>query len=701
MIELTSSQAQAIKLLEAGYNVFLTGRAGTGKSFLVDYFAAQHPKKNIIKCAPTGVAALNIGGATIHRTFGVPIRLLEHRDVCRSRDKLDVLQKADVILIDEISMCRIDVFEYVIRSLRQVNISKKQLIFVGDFYQLPPVLNEKKDGEAFHHLYGDKLYAFESDMWDSSNLITVELTEVKRQEEIDFLHSLSNIREGHPDFGVFQVANCADDNAVSLCPTNAKAKSINDEHLNRLPNHKHYMASKTGKVEEADMVTDEKLVLAKNARVIMLVNDPEGRWVNGSIGTVTNLSENHITVQIDEEGEYRVERYTWSIKEYVLEEIENTKEKHVVEKEIGTFTQFPLKLAWAITVHKSQGQTYDKVNIYNGFFANGQMYVALSRCKTLNGIHTMGTLQRNELRYSQAVKDFMATTTQEANLMVPQILEEIKRLKINNVRVCADNAKSQQIQLNNALSQIRNAGKQVSQSDTTDAIRPLVQFISKEKDKVANYYKEVEAILKKANNEAIGYEQEEGIANLLVAIRDVLNQIRFIDAEINKISEDANNTLQKVQKQEEYNRKINKISDCRNELASIATLTHNTIAHIQEARSQFSADNKSSAIQPYVEAISKDYENVKNNYTKGERLSQTAKREAAGFDNDYKVAQLVREISDILKQIGEDIVAAQRIASDASQVLKSVQQKDRKKKLSIAIAILMALIAIIVLVMIF
>ena len=701
MIELTSSQAQAIKLLEAGYNVFLTGKAGTGKSFLVDYFVAQHPKKNIIKCAPTGVAALNIGGATIHRTFGVPIRLLGHSDVCRSQGKLDVLQKADIILIDEISMCRIDVFEYVVRSLRQMNISKKQLIFVGDFYQLPPVLNEKRDGEAFHHLYGDKLYAFESDMWGNSNLITVELTEVKRQEESDFLHSLSNIREGHPDFGVFHIANCADDNAVSLCPTNAKAKSINDEHLDRLPNHKHYMASKTGKVEEADMVTDEKLVLAKNARVIMLVNDPEGRWVNGSIGTVTSLSENHITVQIDKEGEYRVERYTWSIKEYVLEVKQDTKEKHVVEKEIGTFTQFPLKLAWAITVHKSQGQTYDKVNIYNGFFANGQMYVALSRCKTLNGIHTMGTLQRNELRYSQAVKDFMTTTTQEANLRVPQILEEIKRLKINNVRVCADNAKSQQIQLNNALSQIRNAGKQVSRSDTTDAIRPLVQFISKEKEKVAKYYKEVEEILKKANNEAIGYEQEEEIASLLVDIRDVLSQIRFIDAEINKISEDAINTLQKVLKQEEYNKKINKISDCRNELTSIATLTHNTIAHIQEVRSQFSADNKSSAIQPYVEAISKDYENVKNNYTKGERLSQTAKREAAGFDRDCTIAQLIWEISDFLKQIGEDYAAAQRIASDASQVLKSVQQKDRKKKLSIAIAILMALIAIILLVMIF
>lgn len=326
MIELTPSQERAIKLLDAGLNVFLTGKAGTGKSFLVDYFVEKHPEKNIIKCAPTGVAALRIGGATIHRTFGVPVRLLGHADACSSNDKLDVLKRADVILIDEISMCRIDVFEYVIRSLKRIGIRNKQLILVGDFYQLPPVLTDK-DRFAFTDLYEDKLYAFESNLWNSSNLITIELTEVKRQSERDFLHSLSNIREGNPDFGVFQVANCADDNAVSLCPTNAKAKSINDEHLNRLPNHKYYTASKTGKVEEADMVTDEKLVLAKDARVIMLVNDSEGRWVNGSLGTVINLSDNHITVQIDNEGECRVDRYTWSIKEYVLEEDGGDKRK--------------------------------------------------------------------------------------------------------------------------------------------------------------------------------------------------------------------------------------------------------------------------------------------------------------------------------------------------------------------------------------
>ena len=589
MIELTPSQERAIKLLDAGYNVFLTGKAGTGKSFLVDYFVAKHSEKNIVKCAPTGVAALNIEGATIHRTFGVPVRLLGHNDVCSSNDKLDVLKKADVILIDEISMCRIDVFEYVIRSLNRVGIRNKQLILVGDFYQLPPVLTPA-DIPTFNQLYGDRLYAFESDLWYSSNLLTIELTEVKRQNEKRFLDSLSNIREGIPDFSIFQIANRADDNAVSLCPTKAKVKEINDGHLRQLPNHKHYMASIMGNVLESDMVADKELVLAEDARIIMLVNDTGGRWVNGTMGTITELSDNHITVQIDNGGECRVDPYTWSIKEYVLEEDEETREKRVVEKEIGSFTQFPLKLAWAITIHKSQGQTYDKVNIYNGFFANGQMYVALSRCKTLNGIHTMGNLIPSQLMCSLSVKNFMTTSIKDSNSRIKTILEEIRRQKIDKICGCVSEVKVLETSLNNALIQIRDAKNRFTQVTTSIAMQPHINNIENERRKVANHYEKGVQLLQLTKQEAVGYEKNEEIEQLLTKTENAIKNIKQIQDTIDEIALDAERTLKLVQQKEDYLRRVEKIKDCVKEIQSLET-------SINEALTKISTEMSSSKLK--------------------------------------------------------------------------------------------------------
>lgn len=697
MIELTTSQDKAIKLLDAGYNVFLTGKAGTGKSFLVDYFVAKHPEKNIVKCAPTGVAALNIDGVTIHRTFGVPLGVLDHHGVCISPEKLDVLKKSDVILIDEISMCRIDVFEYVIRSLKRVGIRNKQLILVGDFYQLPPVLTDR-DRLAFTALYGNRLYAFESDMWNSNNLITVELTEVKRQSQKEkrFLLSLSKIREGNPDFGIFHIANHADDNAVSLCPTNAKAKSINDEHLSRLTNLKHYVATKTGKVEDADMVTDENLILAKDARIIMLVNNSEGRWVNGSMGMVTDLSDNHVTVQIDDGGECLVDRYTWSIKEYVLEEDEETGEKHVVEKEIGSFTQFPLKLAWAITIHKSQGQTYDNVNIYNGFFANGQMYVALSRCKTLNGIHTMGSLQRNELRYSQAVKDFMATTIQEAGLRVPRMLEEIRRQKVSKISDYVREVKDLETSLNNALIQIREARNHFTQDSTSNVIQSHINIIEAESEKVANHYEKSMQLLQLAKREAVGYENEEEIKQLMAKAEDVIGEIKQIEDTIAEIALDAERTLKLVQRKEDYLRRVDKITNCVNEIKSIETSINKALTKICTLVGLFTIDSKSNTIQLHVHSIRNNSEDVENSYKKGLQLQKTAKRESIGFERDDEMSQLLAEIDTTIRRVQEDYDTIQEKVTDAYQTLKIAQRRERRKKATIIISIITILSLLVV-----
>ena len=687
MIELTPSQERAIKLLDAGYNVFLTGKAGTGKSFLVDYFVAKHSEKNIVKCAPTGVAALNIEGATIHRTFGVPVRLLGHNDVCSSNDKLDVLKKADVILIDEISMCRIDVFEYVIRSLNRVGIRNKQLILVGDFYQLPPVLTPA-DIPTFNQLYGDRLYAFESDLWYSSNLLTIELTEVKRQNEKRFLDSLSNIREGIPDFSIFQIANRADDNAVSLCPTKAKVKEINDGHLRQLPNHKHYMASIMGNVLESDMVADKELVLAEDARIIMLVNDTGGRWVNGTMGTITELSDNHITVQIDNGGECRVDPYTWSIKEYVLEEDEETREKRVVEKEIGSFTQFPLKLAWAITIHKSQGQTYDKVNIYNGFFANGQMYVALSRCKTLNGIHTMGNLIPSQLMCSLSVKNFMTTSIKDSNSRIKTILEEIRRQKIDKICGCVSEVKVLETSLNNALIQIRDAKNRFTQVTTSIAMQPHINNIENERRKVANHYEKGVQLLQLTKQEAVGYEKNEEIEQLLTKTENAIKNIKQIQDTIDEIALDAERTLKLVQQKEDYLRRVEKIKDCVKEIQSLETSINEALTKISTEMGLFTVDSKSNAIQPHIEFIKTESEKVTNQYEDGMQLQRQAKQEAVGYEKFEGIKHLLSKIDNSINSIEQTKDGIAEKALEAADTLKKVQQRERRKKTTIILSII-------------
>lgn len=687
MIELTTSQDKAIKLLDAGYNVFLTGKAGTGKSFLVDYFVAKHPEKNIVKCAPTGVAALNIDGATIHRTFGVPVRLLGHNDVCSSNDKLDVLKKADVILIDEISMCRIDVFEYVIRSLNRVGIRNKQLILVGDFYQLPPVLTPA-DTPTFNQLYGDRLYAFESDLWYSSNLLTLELTEVKRQNEKIFLDSLSHIREGTPDFSIFQIANRADDNAVSLCPTKAKAKEINDGHLRQLPNHKHYMASINGSVLESDMVADKELVLAENARIIMLVNDTGGRWVNGSMGTVTELSDNRITVQIDNGGECCVDPYTWSIKEYVLEEDEETREKHVVEKEIGSFTQFPLKLAWAITIHKSQGQTYDKVNIYNGFFANGQMYVALSRCKTLNGIHTMGSLLPSQLMCSTAVRNFMTKSIEDSNSRIEAILEEIRRQKIDKIFGCVSEVKVLETSLNNALIQIRDARNRFTQVTTSIAMQPHINYIENERRKVANHYEKGVELLQLTKKEAVGYEIDEEIEQLLTKTENAIKNIKQIQDTIDEIALDAERTLKLVQRKEDYLRRVEKIKDYVKEIQSLETSINEALTKISTELGLFTVDSKSNAIQPHIEFIETESEKVTNLFEDGMQLQRQAKQEAVGYEKFEGIKHLLSKIDNSINSIEQTKDGIAEKALEATDILKKVQQRERRKITTIILSII-------------
>lgn len=412
--ELNEEQEKVFYSFKKGANIFLCGKGGSGKSFLTRYIIdyCKRNNKSVLICAPTGIASLNIGGSTIHRVFKVPARILQKGERCYEKKKLETIAKADVIIIDEISMCRIDVFEYVAKTLLYFK-PKKQLLFVGDFYQLPPVL-PSQDSSAFSQIYGNKLFAFESEMWTMLELHTMELQTSMRQKDKAFVSALDNIRAGHPDFSLFQTDKPADPTALTVCGTNREADDKNQAQMRNLVKQgaKIYKFTATigGTVEPAEFPTEREMALCIGARVVMLNNDPDGRWVNGTFATVADVNNDILTVRIEgKEGKpVEVKPNKWTFLDY---EITRTKDggTKLGTVERGTFEQYPVRLAWAITIHKSQGQTYDRVNVdISSIFAEGQLYVALSRCRTLAGMRIIGTLTTEKVKTSDAVLRFMS-----------------------------------------------------------------------------------------------------------------------------------------------------------------------------------------------------------------------------------------------------------------------------------------------------
>ena len=412
--ELTDEQKKVFASFRSGANIFLCGKGGSGKSYLTRYIIdyCKKSNKSVLICAPTGIAALNIGGSTIHRAFRVPGGIVTPGQRCHVQKKLETISKADVIIIDEISMCRIDVFEYVARTLLYVR-PKKQLLFVGDFYQLPPVLRDE-DTETFSQAYQNKLFAFESELWTKLELHTMELQTSLRQSDRSFVSALDNIRAGHPDFSVFSTDKPADPTALTICGTNREADEKNQAQMRNLVSQGakvyKFTASVNGDVDSKEYPTEYELSLCVGARVVMLNNDPDGRWVNGSFATVADVNKGIVTIRIEGKSGKPVEvkRYKWTFLDY---EVTKTKDggTKLDTIERGTYEQYPVRLAWAITIHKSQGQTYERVNVdVSSIFAEGQLYVALSRCKTLDGMRIIGTLTSSKVKASDTVLRFMA-----------------------------------------------------------------------------------------------------------------------------------------------------------------------------------------------------------------------------------------------------------------------------------------------------
>ena len=398
-------------------HLFVTGRAGTGKSTLLRAIRDMLPQEMVI-LAPTGLAAVNIGGQTIHSFFGLPPRLIRPEDIKRSRNGR-VMRRLEFIIIDEVSMVRSDLMWAIDQSLRLNRGRAREpfggcrLILFGDLHQLPPVVQEAEVAEHLESTYGGPFFFSVSSLNEGSGTALIELNQVFRQSDEDLISVLNRIRDGDVDEADLECLNqrvspirtlSEGDPYVILTPTNAAAQRINFAYLDALSTEpRAYEANLTGEFNQSAQPTDTRLILKTGAKVIMLRNDPDRRWVNGSIARVSRLTEDRVWIEISGR-EHEIEPVAWEQRRYAFDK---TAEK-VVETVSGTFTQFPLRLAWALTIHKSQGLTLERayIDLGRGTFAHGQAYVALSRCVSLEGLALARPLRPHDILFDRSALQY-------------------------------------------------------------------------------------------------------------------------------------------------------------------------------------------------------------------------------------------------------------------------------------------------------
>ena len=384
---------------------YITGKAGSGKSTLLAYFRSV-TQKNTAVLAPTGVAAIRVKGQTIHSFFGFPPKVIQTRHIKKVR-QIELLQNLETLIIDEISMVRADVFDAIDYSLR-VHRKKLtqpfggvQVIVFGDLFQLPPVVN-MDESSLLERIYPNGQFFFHSNIFQDAQFKTLELQSIYRQTDDHFIYLLNAVRDGSITNSQIDNLNDSlvdnfemDEGKIILTTTNARASGINQNYLKQLNSEEFsYQAQATGQFYKELFPTDEVLKLKKGAQVIMIKNDPEKRWVNGSIGTIHDIAEKKIKVKINHKI-YEVKKEKWDRIQYSYDD----DQQEVLENVTGSFKQYPMRLAWAITIHKSQGQTFEKViiDMSQGSFAPGQLYVALSRCISLEGIELLRPLKKSDV----------------------------------------------------------------------------------------------------------------------------------------------------------------------------------------------------------------------------------------------------------------------------------------------------------------
>ena len=412
-------------------SVFLTGKAGTGKSTFLRYIC-KHTKKKHVVLAPTGIAAINAGGVTLHSFFKLPFRpmLPDDPDLSLShgrifeffkypKEKRKIITEAELIIIDEISMVRVDIIDCIDRILRvysgnmRLPFGGKQLLFVGDVFQLEPVV--PSDQKEILSLFYANPFFFSARVFQEIHLVPIELRKVYRQTDAAFIHILDQIRNNSARqqelstlnarcFPDFEPRN--EEMYVTLATRRDQVDFINEKKLAELPGEEFVSVGKIeGDFPESSLPTQLRLSIKEQAQVIFIDNDRDRRWVNGTIGMVSGIDKNgNVYVLLENGVEHLVEPASWRNYKYTY----NEKEKKIEEEVVGTFEQLPLRLAWAITIHKSQGLTFSRVvvDLTGGVFAGGQTYVALSRCASLEGLVLKSKISPRDIFVRKEIVEF-------------------------------------------------------------------------------------------------------------------------------------------------------------------------------------------------------------------------------------------------------------------------------------------------------